>query len=302
MRLTEKPHFTMSASQMITHLLLERLSRRPLARVPETSLVMDAPDQIDAFAASGRGEGVLHYIYLFHAIQSLPVIRPGDRVLDLACGPANQLVEIARLNPDAEFIGLDASHNMLKQASHTLASHQISNISLMHGDAARLDGFEPASVDTVLCTMSLHHLPDTTALANTMREIRRVLKPGGGIYLADFGRLKRQATQQFFAYDRAEMQSEQFTQDFLNSMRAAFSLDEMQQALQQLGIPLKAHQTAIAPFMLICRSAARAPIDRSRLQRVKASWDALPALLQRDFNNLARWFTLGGLRLPCKLR
>ena len=42
-------------------------------------------------------------------------------------------------------------------------------------------GFADASVDCAICTMSLHHLPDTTALAATHRAIDRILKPDGGI-------------------------------------------------------------------------------------------------------------------------
>lgn len=289
----------MSALAMLTHLLLEKLPGEPLQRQPEHNLIMEQPAQIDAFAASGRNEGVLRYIYLFHAIQSLPVIRPGDTVLDLACGPANQLAQIARLTPEATFTGLDASASMLKQAQRTIAEAGQHNISLVQGDAARLDGFADASIDVVLCTMSLHHLPDTGALNSTMRQIRRVLKTDGGLYLADFTRLRRRATQRYFAYDRADMQSQQFTRDFLDSMRAAFSMTELRQALSSLQVPMRLYQTAMAPFMMICRSEARSSIDSARRQRMRACWNELPAGLRRDFNNLARWFAAGGLGLPC---
>jgi arsenite methyltransferase len=291
----------MSALAMVTHLLLEKLAAKPLERVPERQLIMENPVQTGAFAASGRKEGVLRYIYLFHAIQALPVIRPGDRVLDLACGPANQLVQMARLTPEARFTGLDASHTMLELGHATVEASRLNNIALTHGDVTRLDGFADASIDAVLCTMSLHHLPDPEALTKTMRQIRRVLKPGGGLYLADFGRLKRRATQRFFATDRADMQSEQFTRDFLDSLRAAFSLDELRRALAELGAPTRLYQTAMSPFMMICRSEPRIGIDPARRQRIAAAWRELPAGLRRDFHNLARWFAVGGLDLPCRI-
>ena len=71
----------MSGPVMIGHLLLERLARREQIRVPEADLIMQQQDQIAAFAASGRDQGILAYIYLFHAVMALPVIRPGDTVL-----------------------------------------------------------------------------------------------------------------------------------------------------------------------------------------------------------------------------
>lgn len=286
----------MSVPRMIAHLLLERCSRKLLSRVPETDAVMAAPDQVDAFAASGRDEGLLAHLYFFHAVMSLPVIRPGDTVLDLACGPANQLAQIARLHPGARFIGVDASPAMLERARATLAP--LPHASAQPGDITHLPAIAPASIDCVLCTMSLHHLPDVAALDRAMREIRRVLKPGGGIYLADFGRLKRAATQRYFAHDRADEQSQQFTEDFLQSLRAAFSIDELRAATAALDTPLALHATALAPFLMVARSTARGAIDGDTAARVQRSYRALSRVQQRDFDNLVRWFRVGGLSLP----
>ncbi|HJU49915.1 MAG TPA: class I SAM-dependent methyltransferase, partial [Pseudogulbenkiania sp.] len=264
--------------------------------------LMEDADQIRAFMQSGRSNGILNYIYFFHAVMSLPVIRPGDVVLDLACGPANQLLQIARLHPDARFIGLDASVAMLELAGENLAQAGLPNVSLQQGDISCLDGFADAAIDCVLCTMSLHHLPDTDLLGQTMQQIRRVLSPDGGVYLADFGRLKRRATQHFFAHDRIERQSEQFTVDFLNSLRAAFSLAELQQAVALLERELHVYRTTLAPFMLLFRSAPRRHIDVTLEKRVRDGYARLNAGEQRDFDNLVRWFRTAGLTLPCRLR
>lgn len=286
---------------MIAHLLLERLPWRPLPRIPETQAVMDAPEQIAAFMESGRDEGMLAHVYFFHALMSLPVIRPGDTVLDLACGPANQLLHIARLHPNVHFIGLDASPGMLAQASAMLIREGIANVTLQQGDMRCLDGIAAGSIDSVLCTMSLHHLPDVRALEQTMQEVRRILKADGGVYLADFGRMKRRATQRYFAYDRAAEQSTQFTEDFFNSMRAAFSVDELSHAAKRLNLPIEQHHTALAPFMILLRSPARRMVEASLARRVRQGYRALSPLQQRDFGNLARWFRAGGLSLPCQL-
>jgi ubiquinone/menaquinone biosynthesis C-methylase UbiE len=180
----------MSAPSMLFHFILERFSRFELARVPEPNLLMDGPEQISVFIESGREEGNQPFTYFFHALQATSVVRP-------ACGPANQLVQIARLNPNAHFVGLDASANMLDRARATLARCGVGNVSLIPGDMTRLTDIDDAAFDCVMCTMSLRHLPDLTALGSTMREVRRALNTGGGLYLADFGRLKRPRAQHF---------------------------------------------------------------------------------------------------------
>jgi len=290
----------MSTPVMMLHLLLERFSSSVLAREPEPPLMEDA-DQVRAFMQSGFSNGILNYVHFFHAVISLPVIRPGDVVLDLACGPASQLLQIARLHPDVHFIGVEASSGMLALAQENLVQAGVSNVSLQPGDISRLDGFADASIDCVLCTMSLHHLPDIEMLGQTMGQIRRVLREGGGVYLADFGRLKRRATQHFFAYDRIELQSELFTIDFLNSQRAAFSQAELQQSVALLERELGVYRTALAPFMLLFRSVTRRQIDEALQRRVLDGFGRLNAGERRDFNNLARWFRLGGLELPARL-
>lgn len=288
----------MSAPAMIFHLLLEQLARHPLPRIPEAAAVMEDPQQVAAFADSGKDQGILNYIYLFHALMSAPLIAPGDVVLDLACGPANQLLRHARLHPDAHFVGMDASMRMLELAEQNLRQAGVHNVSLQQGDMTRLDGMAAASTDVVLCSMSLHHLMDNTALQHCMQQIARILRPLGGVYLADFGRLKRRATQRFFAYDRMDLQSPAFTADFLNSLQAAFSLTELQQAAAMLAQAPSCFHTALAPFMVVLRSAPRRVVDPGLQQRVQLAYQQLGPGERRDLHNLLRWFRPGGLRLP----
>ncbi|MFZ3218872.1 MAG: class I SAM-dependent methyltransferase [Rhodoferax sp.] len=291
----------MSGPAMLAHLLLERLSRRVLARIPESDLVMHDPTQVAAFANCGRDEGLLAFTHLFHALQITPLVRPGDRVLDLACGPATQLAQVARLNPHARFVGLDASTTMLDMARTTLAHGALDNVELTTGDMTRLTGFGDASMDCVMCTMSLHHLPDTLALARTLREVRRVLKPGGALYLVDFGRFKRTRTQHFFAHDRRDCQSAQFTQDYLQSLKAAFSVTELRDAIALLGPDVVCYQTPLAPFMVVFKSMARRALDGETQSRMRQAHASLMPAQQQDFRVFARWFRSGGYALPCAL-
>lgn len=290
----------MSVPTML-HLILERLSWHELSRVPEPELIMHDPYQTAAFMEAGREDGILAFIYFYHALQIAPVVRDGDRVLDLACGPANQLAQIARLNPRSHFVGLDASANMLGQARTTLTRAGVSNVELLSGNMTRLTGIDDASMDCVISTMSLHHLPDLAALSSTMREVRRVLKPGGGLYFVDFGRLKRASTQRFFSEDWHERQSAQFTQDYLNSLKAAFSVEELSNAVTVLDPGVVRHLTALAPFMVAFKSADRRKLDTATRKLAQELYERMPTIQQQNFQAIARWFRAGGYDLPCTL-
>ncbi len=284
---------------VLIHLLRERLSWREQPRVPEPNLVMEDAAQAASFSEAGEDGGVLAFLHLYNALQITSVLHPGDRVLDLACGPAHQLAQIARLNPAVQFVGLDASPTMLACAQRTLARAHVGNVELVQGDMVRLLDQADASMDCVICTMSLHHLPDQTALCATMREVRRVLKPQARFYFTDFGRLKRIATQRFFADDLR--QSAQFTEDYFNSLRAAFSVADLSAAVALLGQDVQRHMTALAPFMVVFRSAFQRPIDLPTLQRARQAFAKLPATQQDNFRSMAQWFRTGGYALPCKL-
>jgi ubiquinone/menaquinone biosynthesis C-methylase UbiE len=288
----------MSATVMM-HLLRERLYWRSQPRVPEPDLVMQSQTQTESFSRAGQEGGALAFLYLYHALQISSVLQPGDRVLDLACGPANQLLQVARLNPQVHFVGLDASPGMLECAQHTLRQADIHNVELLQGDMTRLVHQNDASLDAVICTMSLHHLPDTAALATTLSEIRRVLKPQGRVYLVDFGRLKLCSTQHFFANDL--QQSPQFTEDYFNSLRAAFSVEELASAVAVLGPNVQRHVTALAPFLMVFRSAYQNTLDSTTLQRVRAAFAKLSPTQQSNLRSLCHWFRLSGYPLACEL-
>lgn len=287
-----------STLRMMTHMALDGLSRQSLPRVPEGELVMAGTVQVDAYAASGDAAGPLAPIQLFLAVHAGVAMPAEGVVLDMACGPCTQLIRVARLHPHVHFIGMDASAGMLAQAALAIRAAGVDNITLQSGDMCTLAFLADASVDAVMCTMSLHHLADTEALQATLRAAARVLKPGGGVYLADFGRLRRMATIDFLVHDREAEQSPQFTADFLSSMRAAFSVAELRAAVSALGASVALHQTALAPFILLFQRALQAQPDAVTIREAQAQFRALAAHHQSDFKALSNWFSASGLPLP----
>jgi ubiquinone/menaquinone biosynthesis C-methylase UbiE len=280
----------------VLHTLLRELTTQERApRVPEPDLVMDDPSKVAAYVEAGRPGGVMAPVYLFHCAQACEVIRPGDLVLDLGCGPANQLTMIAALNPEVRFVGVDLSEAMLAQARANFARHGLANVVLIRQDISRLPGIADCSVDAVISTMALHHLPGFAQLETTFAAIARVLRPGGGVYLVDFGHLRSERSIRYFAYQYADRQPELFTLDYFNSLRAAFSKAEFRAAGRSIEKRARLHSTFLSPFMVAFKSRRRngEPAVRARIRELRNS---LPRYHQTDLNDLITFFALGGLR------
>jgi demethylmenaquinone methyltransferase/2-methoxy-6-polyprenyl-1,4-benzoquinol methylase len=92
------------------------------------------------------------------AVQALG-LRPGDRVVDVACGTGLNfsLLEEA-IGPDGEIVGVDLTDAMLAQAQRRMESNGWRNISLVQADAAEFDF--PAEVEAILSTYALTQVPE----------------------------------------------------------------------------------------------------------------------------------------------
>lgn len=274
----------------------EVFARRSLAREAEGDLVMDDPAQVAAYAEAGRIDGVMAAAYLFHSARISQVIQGCKTVIDLGCGPATQLAQVAQLNPGIQFTGTDLSATMLSDAREHVARLKLSNVGFREGDITHMDFFADASADAVISTMALHHLPTMQHLNACFAEIRRILKPGGALYLTDFGRLKSEKSVNFFAYMNAAFQPHIFSLDYERSLRAAF-LKEDFDALASRHLPpdARVESTFKVPFLVIVKTPDK-PLPKATLSQLIAMAKSLQPRYRRDLNDMRRFFALGGLR------
>lgn len=287
----------MPSAAVMKVLLREVLAFSSLPRQTEPALVMDDEKQVADYVEAGLEGGVMAPVYLFHCANICEVIRPGDRVLDLACGPANQLAMVARLNPETRFVGIDLSEPMLERARALVARQGLKNVEFRLQNIADLSGFEQGSFDGAISTMALHHLPDAALLTKTFNEVARVLRPDAGIYLTDFGRLKTETSIEYFATQYQDKQPDLFTIDYRNSLHAAFSVDEFRRAASALKDRARLYTTFLSPFMMVLKSPKRQRADDSRVaQGLREARDDLPVWHQTDYADLKTFFRLGGLK------
>lgn len=287
----------MPSIAMAKILFWELLGAKSQPRKTEPDLVMDDPDKVAAYTRAGRVDGVMAPVYLHHCAHISEVICPGDRVLDLACGPATQLAMVAQFHPSCQFTGVDLSEQMLGRAEAHVADLGLANVDFVRSDISKLQAFEDNSVDAVYSTVALHHLPDVAALKRTFSEVARVLKPGGGVYLVDFGHLKSQQTIDYFAYQYADRQAELFTLDYLYSLEAAFGKGDFESAVaESLSEYAKLYSSFLVLYNVAIKSERRAEFDPDLKQKLVKLRSALPAYHKRDISDLIFSFAMSGMR------
>ena len=108
-------------------------------------------------------------------------LRPGMRLLDAGCGAGSITVGLAAAVADGEAIGVDVSDEAIEAARETASSAGRSNLRFEVADICALP-FEDASFDAVFCHAVLQHLREPLG---ALRELRRVMRPGAVIGVAD---------------------------------------------------------------------------------------------------------------------
>lgn len=106
--------------------------------------------------------------------------QPGERILDIGCGPGFYCTELAeKVGPSGSIVGVDDSASMLALAQRRCA--ELGNVELLEGEATAVPVAD-ASFDAAISVQVQEYVPD---IAASLAEIRRVLKPGGRVLIWD---------------------------------------------------------------------------------------------------------------------
>jgi ubiquinone/menaquinone biosynthesis C-methylase UbiE len=139
------------------------------------------------------------------ALIEAAALSAGERVLDVACGTGLATFAAARrVGPHGWVLGTDISGSMVDAARARALQDGVDNVEFVRKDAEDL-GLADASFHAVLCALGLMYVPDPDI---AMREIRRVLRPGGRVVVAVWGKRNECGWSPVFPITEAEVKTD----------------------------------------------------------------------------------------------
>jgi len=112
-------------------------------------------------------------------------LRPGERVLDVACGTGLATFPAAeRVGPTGVVVGTDISTQMVSDAAAIAAERGVTNTRFVRTDAETLKLDDEAPFDAALCALGLMYVPDPV---EGIRRMAERVRPGGRVVAAVWG-------------------------------------------------------------------------------------------------------------------
>lgn len=158
------------------------------------------------------------------------VAAPGERVLDLACGPGINFGTLREaVGPDGAVVGVDYSEGMVRRARERVRANGWENVIVVRADATEPFA-EAGSFDAALTTFALHTMADAGAVAGN---VRAALRTGGRFVVLDGRGLQTwpaTLVNPLFERAMAATVNHRSDQEPMAALRAAFETVEVREA------------------------------------------------------------------------
>lgn len=163
------------------------------------------------------------------------------RLLDVACGTGRTLHQIARAHPAMRLFGVDLSPDYVRLARKRLADVAEVALAVENGESLP---FADGAFDIATSVYLFHELP-RNARRNVLREMLRVVKPGGLVILEDSGQIAESAD--------IEGPLREFPREFHEPFYADYLEDDLAGALREVGFVVEAVESHLVAKVVIAR-------------------------------------------------
>jgi ubiquinone/menaquinone biosynthesis C-methylase UbiE len=210
--------------------------------------------------------------------------RPGDRIIDLASGTGEPALTLARrMRGKVQIIGTDAAEGMVRVADAKARKEKLRGLSFQCMPAEQLT-FQDASFDRGLCRFGVMLFADSL---KGLRELRRVLKPGGSFALAVWG--PREAMRSFaWSYEALKNRLPEELHPPLAKMTSLGEPGVLEKMFQRAGFSKFSIQTKTIHFEFKSFEAYWELVEASEI--LKQQFDALPDGEREKVRDEVRWF------------
>jgi ubiquinone/menaquinone biosynthesis C-methylase UbiE len=196
--------------------------------------VMDEPDEARDYDAMDHAEVNRLFVRDFLELAGSARLGAEPHVLDVGTGTAQIPLELCRHDASWRVTAVDLSHEMLKLAERNVAAAGFcERVQVVYTDARRLpfpDGRFPA----VMSNSIVHHIAEPGPV---LAEMRRVLRPGGVLFVRDLLRPQDEHSLERLVAQYAGGENEHSQAMFRASLHAALTLDEVRQLLAAAALP-----------------------------------------------------------------
>lgn len=201
-----------------------------LSRILEPEL-MDSPEE--AVDYDTMDHSMVNRVFVDDFLEALRS-SPGCRILDVGTGTAQIPLELCAREGNWHVTAIDAAGHMLQVAlRNVLRAGRQQSVRLEQVDAKAMP-YEDGAFDAVMSNSIVHHIPEPLAV---FREMARVLKPGGLLFVRDLLRPSDlPALQRLVATYAGDANAHQ-RQMFGDSLHAALTVEEVADLLEKCGLP-----------------------------------------------------------------
>ncbi len=192
---------------------------------------MDDKAQAAAYAAANFDEPHNLFIELFR--ERFPDRISRETILDLGCGPADITIRFARAYPDCHLIGVDGATSMLTEARKIIDDEKLGDrITLIHARLPRIR-LPQDYYNTIISNSLLHHLHNPAVL---WRTIIQYSTDESRVFVMDLMRPDSDEVAQQLVKTYASEEPEILQRDFYNSLKAAFTEEEIREQLEDANL------------------------------------------------------------------